>query len=143
MNPLDRPSIADAFRNAVEHNPVYGNRKIPPFSLRLTTEEKALLARQAGSVPLGAYIRSQLLGNAAAKRREARMPVKDQKALGQLLGALGTAKLANNLNQLAKAANTGSLAVTPETEKALQDACRDVAWMRARLVAALGLGGGP
>lgn len=137
---LDHPPINGTFKDAAEHNPVYGNRKTPPFSLRLTPDEKSALKREAGSMPLGAYIRSKLLGEASRPRRSRRSPIEDEKALAQLLGELGKARLSNNLNQLAKQANTGSLPVTPETEKAIQDACRDVQWMRARLVAALGLG---
>lgn len=143
---LDHPPIAGEFQDAAEHNASHTRRigSPPPFSLRLTPEEKALLRREAKGMPLGAYIRTKLLGNAASPRRSYRAPVKDDKALAQILGELGKARLANNLNQLAKAANTGSLSVTPETERAIQDACRDVQWMRERLIAALGLGpGGP
>ena len=43
--------------------------------------------------------------------------------LGSIAGELGKSPLANNLNPFAKAANTVSLQVTPDTEKALQDAC--------------------
>ena len=142
---LDHPPISGEFQNAAEHNAARTKRlgTPPPFSLRLTTEEKATLRREAGTMPLGAYIRTKLLGGATAHRRSYRSPVKDDKALAQLLGELGKARLANNLNQLAKAANTGSLSVTPETEKAILDACRDVQWMRERLIAALGMNVGP
>ena len=40
-------------------------------------------------------------------------------------------------NQLARAANTGSLPVTPETEEALLTAVREVSNMRALLIQAL------
>lgn len=142
MSLKDRPPIHGFFKDAAEHSPSHA-RKVgtpPPFSLRLTPDEKAKLKREAGSMPLGAYIRSKLLGEASRPRRSRRSPIEDDKALAQLLGELGKARLANNLNQLAKAANTGSLPITPETEKAIQDACRDVQWMRARLIATLGLG---
>lgn len=110
-----------------------------PFSLRLTFEERASLEQAAGDMPLGAYIRSQVFkdGKARARRRYKR-PVKDHQALGQLLGALGESRLANNLNQLAKSANSGSLPVTPETEKALCDACAEIHQMRKLLMQALG-----
>jgi hypothetical protein len=141
MSSLNRPPIAGEFRDAAEHNAVYAKSvgAPPPFSIRLTNEEKATLKRAAGTKPLGAYIRSKLLGEASPERRSYRSPAKDDRALAQLLAELGKARLANNLNQLAKAANSGSLAVTPETQKALEDACRDVQWMRARLIAALGI----
>ncbi len=142
MNPLDRPPIAGEFKDAAEHNAIRAKAlgAPTPFSLRLTAQEKAALKREAGSTPLGAYIRTKLLGDGTSQRRKSRMPVKDDKALAQLLGELGRARLANNLNQLAKAAHTGSLPVTPETEKAIQMACRDVQWMKDHLITALGLG---
>ena len=55
-----------------------------------------------------------------------------------LLAELGNAKLTNNLNQLAKAANEGSLLITPDTEQAIRDAYTEILWMRRTLVAALG-----
>lgn len=109
-----------------------------PFSLRLTEAERAALEAQAGSLPLGVFIRSRLLDGATQPRGSRRRPVKDEAALARLLGELGNARLANNLNQLAKAANTGSLPVTPETVQAILRACQDVQTMRACLLAALG-----
>jgi hypothetical protein len=141
---LDRPPVSGEFKDAAEHNALTGKHGSTPapFSLRLTAQERASLLQEAGHTPLGAYIRLKLLGEAARPRRAVRQPIHDEKALAQLLGELGRARLANNLNQLAKAANSGSLAVTPETEKALHDACQDVEWMRERLIVALGLSGG-
>ncbi|MCG8382393.1 MAG: hypothetical protein MJA28_09290 [Gammaproteobacteria bacterium] len=118
------------------------NSKLPtPFSLRLTFEERAALEQSAGNRPLGAYIRSKLFGGTEAPRKRrsrTRKPLKDEKALGELLGKLGESRLASNVNQLAKAANSGSLPVTPDTEKALQNACDDVRTMRILLMQALG-----
>jgi hypothetical protein len=90
-------------------------------------------------MPLGAYIRSQVFhGKKTRQRRRRKRPIKDYQVLGQLLGELGNARLANNLNQLAKLANTGSLPVTPETEKALREACAEVQSMRKMLLESLG-----
>jgi hypothetical protein len=113
-------------------------KKASPFSLRLTFEERARLESEAGELPLGAYVRSKVLGEKGAPRKRRRRPVKDDAALGRLLALLGRAKLANNLNQLAHAANSGSLLVTGETEKALREACAEVAYMRRELLRALG-----
>jgi len=113
----------------------------PPFSLRLTFEERAALEHAAGNSPLGVYIRAKLFEGAEAPRRvrtRTRKPLKDDKILGELLGKLGKARLANNLNQLARASNTGSLPVTPDTEKALQEACIAVQDMRSVIMQALG-----
>ncbi|MCW5698533.1 MAG: hypothetical protein KIT00_01700 [Rhodospirillales bacterium] len=114
-----------------------------PFCLRLTQEERARLETEAAGMALGAYVRSRLFGEDAGPRRTRnRHPVKDHKALGQVLGELGASRLASNLNQLARAANSGSLPVTPETEAALRDACDAVAAIRADLMKALGLSPG-
>lgn len=115
-----------------------GERTIPPFSLRLTFEERAKLERDAAGMALGAYIRSRLLDpETVAPRKRGKFPVKDHQALAQLLGLLGQSRLANNVNQLARAANTGSLAVTPDTEEALMSATADIHHMRQLLIQAL------
>lgn len=117
------------------------DKRSPPFSLRLTFEERARLERDAGDMPLGAYIRSRLFDQPVGdhRPRRSKRPVKDQQALASVLGELGKSRIANNLNQLAKAANSGSLPLTPETEKSLQEACAGVQWLRMTLMQALGL----
>ena len=117
-----------------------GDRTTPPFSLRLTFTERAKLERDAAGMSLGAYIRSRLLDpDTVAPRKRGKFPVKDHQALAQLLGLLGQSRLANNVNQLAKAANTGSLPVTPDTEAALLMAVAEVSHMRQLLIQALDL----
>ena len=90
-------------------------------------------------MPLGSYIRSRLLNGDGRPRRAYRKPVRDDRMLAELLGELGKARLASNLNQLARAANTGSLPVTEETLKFILTACKDVQQMRTMLMLALGL----
>lgn len=141
---LDRPPISGKFQEAADSRPaarheVKRPKAPPPFSLRLTAEERAELLRRAGRMSLGAYIRAQLLEDTVSTRRALRKPVQDDEALARLLGELGKGRLSSNLNQLAKAANCGALPVTPETEQAIDQACRDVRWMRDTLIAALGL----
>ena len=131
-------AFREAAQGSVRDTGTGGNNYPTPFSLRLTRAERQELEAQAGSMSLGAYIRSRLLDGAAVPRCRSRKPIKDDEALAQLLGELGRARLANNLNQLAKAANTGSLPVTPETIKAILTACKDVQLMRTCLLAALG-----
>lgn len=125
--------------NAVAAEEVVETKKYPPpFSLRLTLEERARLESEADGKPLGAYIRERLLGDDVSPRtRRGNSPVKDKDALGRVMGALGASRLSANLNQLARAVNTGSLPVTPETEAELQQACQEVAQMRADLLRAL------
>jgi hypothetical protein len=132
--------ITARFRD-VSGSPERHQRKdtLPPFSLRLSFEERSRLEQEAGDLPLGTYIREKLFDGAATKRRARKKPVKDHEALGRLLGELGQARLSNNLNQLAKAVNSGSLPVTPDTEKAIREACAEVHWLRVTLLQALGL----
>ncbi|MEZ5911378.1 MAG: hypothetical protein R3D84_03385 [Paracoccaceae bacterium] len=111
----------------------------PPFSLRLTYEERARLDAERGSKTLAAYIRERLFGvDAAPRKKRGNSPVQDKEALGRMAGALGQSRLSQNMNQLAKAVNSGSLPVTPETEAEIKEACREISEMRAALMAALG-----
>lgn len=113
-----------------------------PFSLRLTFDERARLEKDAAGLPLGAYIRERLFDEKAQPRRtRGKFPVRDHEALARVLAELGRSRLASNLNQLARAANTGSLPVTPETEEDLARACATVAEIRRELLRALGVPG--
>ena len=111
----------------------------PPFSLRLTYEERARLDAERGSKTLAAYIRERLFGvDAAPRKKRGNSPVQDKEALGRMAGTLGQSRLSQNMNQLAKAVNSGSLPVTPETEAEIKEACREISEMRDELMAALG-----
>jgi hypothetical protein len=110
----------------------------PPFSLRLSFDERANLEAMAGGRPVGEYIRVRLFGE-PEPRRAVKMPPKDHEILAEILGKLGQSRLASNLNQLAKAAHSGALLVTPETENALRQAAAEIGWMRQKLLQGLGL----
>lgn len=111
----------------------------PPFSIRFTFEERARLDADRGSQPLSAHIREKLFGDdVTPRKRPGNSPVGDSEALGRVLGALGASRLSSNLNQLAKAVNTGSLPVSPEVEAELMEACQEVHELRADLLRALG-----
>lgn len=126
-----------------DFNKVSKGKTPTPFSLRLTFEERAKLEAAANGAPLGAYIKAMLFDGDLAKLRRRNMnPVADQQALARVLSALGRSRLSSNLNQLARAANTGTLPVHPETEQELLEACREVMALRADLLRALGLDGG-
>src|SRR5262245_12239351 len=129
-------SLRRDFRKAAGEAPP---KSPPPFSLRLTAAERARLENDAAGKTLGAYIRERLFGNEAdLRKRRGNAPVKDHEALGRVLGALGQSRLSSNLNQLAKAVNTGSLPVTPETEAEIKEACREISALRDELMRALG-----
>ena len=110
----------------------------PPFSLRLSHEEKEQLKAEAGKQPLGAFIRMKLLGDNVAKRRTRRAVVADEAALARVLALMGKSRVANNLNQLAKLANSGSLFVDDDVRVDLNEACRDIKGIRKDLMMALG-----
>jgi len=117
------------------------NGKAPsPISLRLTKEERAALEHAAAGQSLSAHIRSCLFGeNTSTRKRQRRVPVKDEIALAQTLGLLGRSKVASNLNQIAKAANCGALILDQETAAQIDEAHAHVVEMRAMLIRALGL----
>lgn len=112
-----------------------------PFSLRLSPEERARLEREAAGLSLGAYIRLRLFGADASPSPKSRgkFPVKDHKALAQAIGLLGQSRIASNLNQLARAAHTGTLPVDGSMEADLHEAVQAVADIRTLLISALGL----
>ena len=72
-------------------------------------------------------------------RTRGKTPVKDQKALAEVLACLGASRIANNLNQLAKAANSGSFYFDRETKAQINAACGDIRVMRQLLMTALGM----
>lgn len=102
-------------------------------------EERARLHEKAGNMPLGSYIRLRLLENDTEKRRPIRRPSLDHHKLALVLSELGRSRLASNMNQLAKAANIGTLDFSEAVFHDLQEACRDIAKMREMLIIALGL----
>ena len=117
------------------------NTKSRPFSLRLTPEERSRLERQAGSRPLGEYIRSCLLGGQQTKRRASRaqFPTKDRQAIAKVLALLGKSSLGASLAKFAESARIGALPVTEETELMLRRACADIAAIKSLIMKALGI----
>lgn len=116
--------------------PDYGK----PLSVRFTEAERKELECKAGDLTLSAYVRARCIGDeAAAHRTRGKRPIKDFEALGRVLGALGRSQLSNNLNQLARAANSGTLGLPQETQASIEDASEDIAFIRAALIEALGL----
>ena len=111
-----------------------------PFSIRLTDSERQALAERAGNRPLATFLRDLVLTTSLqAPRQRLKVRTRDDEALARVLAALGQSRIANNLNQLAKAVNIGALPVTPETDKEIADACRAVVAMRHDLMRGLGL----
>ncbi|MEL6646133.1 MAG: hypothetical protein AAFQ05_00285 [Pseudomonadota bacterium] len=111
-----------------------------PFSIRFSQGERAAIESAAGSMPLGSYIKSVVLASEAPKyRKRSKPPVAEAQLLAELLARLGQTRHANNLNQIAKHLNQGSLVMDAELEADIQAALLDIAWMRMTLMQALGI----
>lgn len=138
-------ALSTVFGATASPKPPKRRRRRPaPFSLRLTADERARLSREAGETPLATYIKLRLFNNLGPlsgyrPTMPGGRPATDTALIAKLLAALGDARLANNLNQLAKHANMGTLDVSKQTEAELLAACAEVHAMRRDLIAALGL----
>jgi hypothetical protein len=87
---------------------------------------------------LSSYIRWRLFDpDTPPPRRRSTAPIKDHHAIAEVLAKLGQSRLSNNLNQLARSANSGSLPITPDTEAAIMAASAEITLMRQLLIAAL------
>jgi nitroreductase len=128
-----------AARLAVPNRFQNPKKRPPPFSIRLSEEDRARLAIEAAGAPLGAYIKEKVLGSVVVGRKRRKgQAIEDREALAQALALLGRSHFSNNLNQIAHAVNIGTLPVTPETESELLAALRAVREIRSLLMAALG-----
>lgn len=114
-------------------------KRAPPFSLRLSAEERAQLIAQAKGAPLGAYVKERLFADAPIKVRPRSAIVQDRQALAHALALLGKSDLARNVAALARAAEIGALPVDPDTEAKLLIVCDQVRHIRTMLMIALGL----
>lgn len=110
-----------------------------PYSLRLSEDQRERLTVEAAGDPLGTYIKAKLFGTAPIRRHGPSLKVEDRELLARALALLGRSRIASNLNQLAHAANIGSLPITPETQAELLACLRDVRDIRRLLMIALGL----
>jgi len=124
----------------------------PPYSLRLTWDERAALDRMAGKLPLSTYIRSVLFAAQPAKlhasnKRQTRFgprtrraaPTADKQLLAQILAKQGQRKSGNSLSILADAARAGALYVSPEVQAAILTACDENAQIKTMLMQALNI----
>ena len=74
------------FNRLAENKP---SRYRPPFSLRLSFQERAQLERDAAGKSLGAYIREELFGKNVTPRRAARkLPIKDHEERRDALASM-------------------------------------------------------
>lgn len=115
----------------------------PPFSMRFTIDERRALELAAAGRPLASYIRwlifKEDMPELPKRRTRETAANPDRQELAKLLGTLGKSRISQNINQLAKAANSGSLPVNQEVIEELNDACKAINWLRDTLIKAIGL----
>lgn len=87
------------------------------LTVRLSADERATVdaAAERAGLTAGSYARHAMLG--APAPRQVRRPQIERKELARLLGELG--KIGGNLNQLAKASNSGAIVYTGEIDAEL------------------------
>jgi hypothetical protein len=100
--------------------------------IRWTDEEFTAISEKADKAGLAvaAFMRATALGNPGPRAQ--RRPPADHRALRQILGEIG--RIGNNINQIARAINSGDQANIPE----LQGALRAYLEIRNRILDALG-----
>ena len=115
------------------------------FTFRLSDDERAFLAAEAGKLSLAAHIRRKLLGDLVSPRRggkpsrSRRVPVVNQTELAKVLALLGRSELSRRLDELAVAAVMGALPVGPDLIHELHAVCAHIRAMRAALMDALNI----
>lgn len=95
----------------------YKKKDTKPFSLRLTFQERATLEGMANKEPLGTFIKRTLFAEKVHVTKANQTETSRYKA--QILGMLGQSELTKNMQELADAAKSGSLPMTPDTEAML------------------------
>ena len=135
-----RHSFEKAAVPTARSQPRSAKKTSPRITLRLSEEEHAKLKSLSQGMAVSAYVREAVFGaDTSRRKRRSHVPVKDQAAMSKALGLLGQSRMANNLNQLAHHANTGSLLVDEETLSQISEAYEHVIAMRDALIRALGL----
>ncbi|WP_264946609.1 hypothetical protein [Sphingomonas canadensis] len=136
MQPLQSHfTVAASPANATKRR----DRAPRPISIRVTTEERAWLEQEAGTLTLSSYVRSRLLDTPGKRRQHRKQPNLDRVALARILALLGQSNLAPNLSTITEAVRTGTVELGPELASSLRQACADIALMRCDLIRALGI----
>jgi len=107
-------------------------RRIRQSLVRWTDEEFSAVSAKAdkAGLALGAFIRDVALGDAGPRAQ--RRPPADHVTLRKILGNIG--RIGNNINQIARALNSGELIRLPE----LKEALRAILAIRGAIFEALG-----
>ena len=109
------------------------------YQIRFSQSEREKLDSWADGRPIAAYIKDVLFVEERKPERTHGIILEDRKLFAKAFGFLGKSRLANNINQLAKAANSGSLPLDDETKAAILKAANDILWLRRTFMRAMGL----
>ncbi|MEL6693486.1 MAG: hypothetical protein AAFQ12_10700 [Pseudomonadota bacterium] len=90
---------------------------------------------------LGVYIKLRLFDDLPPVPRQSSLSKVDKEALGKVLAAFGQSRLSQNMNQLAHAANIGTLPVDEELIDELYTACREIKALREAILGCIGMRG--
>lgn len=99
-------------------------KRLAPFSIRFTPEERARLDSEAGSVPLGQHIKERLFSSEATNVCSDNP---ERPPLAQILAKLGASDIAFDIREACRLVKLGALEITPETEARLVQAADDIA----------------
>lgn len=138
--PSKHLKVRNSFNSQSKRKTAIKTKRLAPYSLRLSDSERAYLKSKADKLSVHAYIRARIFDDDAPVPSNRKKPrVSDMQALSKVLGGLGRSKIANNLNQIAKAINSGTLVVPDSVAQDLANAVLQISEMRSDLIRALGL----
>lgn len=136
---FEHRAVAPAFR-AVSRPSKPAKAGSPRITLRMTDAEYGQLKSLSAGMPISSYVRRALFGiDAEPRKARQRVPVKDHEVLAQILGLLGQSGMIGNLREIARQAQCGTLAMDDELEEEIKITCARIAWIRVKLIGALGL----
>lgn len=110
---------------------------MPTLTIRLTSVQAERLETEAEAFGLtkGSLVKSRIFDGVQPRR----VPRPDQQELARIVAQLG--KLGSNVNQLARAVNSGRAPAPATTERAIELARQSLDQIRAEVLAALGVKG--
>lgn len=116
--------------------------KRKPYSILMSEAERHHIAQLAEPLGLSApeLIRTVMLSEDVEKKL---LTIKkhhfDKQGSAKILAALGKSRIANNLNQIAKAIANGTLILSPDVIAQINEAYATIMWMRSLLIRQQGI----
>jgi len=114
-------------------------KRMSPLSVRLSTEQRERLERDAVGMSLNAYVLSKLFDDQPKPKRKHRKPTKRDKAIASALRRLAHSGMAAFLASQIVAQEEGRLGLSSDEEAELREAYTECYRIRCDLIEALGL----